>query len=225
MTNAPILGANAPILGAVGEETTLADALFGKTRRVVLGLLFGHPEEGFYMRQISRILNLGQGALLRELQRLTAAGILLREAHGRQVYYRANKACPIYTDLQGLLLKTVGLADVLRAALAPLAEKIEVAFVYGSMAKGTAQAGSDVDVMVIGAASFAEVVAALNATQDTLRREVNPSSYPPEEVRSKFLAGHHFLKAVLSEPKLFLIGDEDDFRRLVADGVAGRAQG
>jgi len=221
MTNAPNMGANAPILGATGETTSLADALFGKTRRAVLGLLFGHPDEGFYMRQIARILNLGQGALLRELQRLAAAGILLREAQGRQVYYRANKACPIYTDLQGLLLKTVGLADVLRAALAALAERIEVAFVYGSMAKGNAKAVSDVDIMVIGEVTFAEVVAALNPVQDTLRREVNPSVYSAEELKLRARTGNPFLTTVLRDPKLFLIGGEDELGRLAADGVAG----
>ncbi len=223
MMNAPNLGAIAPTLGATGCVASLADALFGKTRRAVLGLLFGHPDEGFYMRQISRILNLGQGALQRELQRLVAAGILLRESHGRQVYYRANKACPIYDDLQGLVLKTAGLADVLRAALAALAERIEVAFVYGSLARGTARATSDVDVMVIGMVTFAEVVAALSPTQDRLRREVNPSVYPPDEARSKALSGSHFLTTVLHEPKLFLIGGDDDLERLVTDGLAGAA--
>jgi predicted nucleotidyltransferase len=221
MANAPILGANAPILGATGEATSLADALFGKTRRAVLGLIFGHPDEAFYMRQISRTLNLGQGALLRELQRLTAAGILLHEAQGRQVYYRANKACPIYTGLQGLLLKTVGLVDVLRAALAPLADKIAVAFVYGSMAQGRAQVGSDVDVMVIGQVSFAEVAAAFGPTQDALGRDVNPSVYPAEELRQRLRVGNHFLTTVLGDPKLFLIGGDDELGGLAANGMAG----
>jgi predicted nucleotidyltransferase len=221
MANVPNSGTNVPILGTIGAAAPLADALFGKARRVVLGLLFSHPDEAFYTRQMARLLHLGLGALQRELQRLAAAGILLREAQGRQVYYRANKECPIYADLQGLLLKTVGLADVLRAALAGLEERITVAFIYGSLAKGTARTGSDVDVMVIGTVAFGEVVAALNPAQDTLRREVNPSVYPPDELRSRVLAGNHFLTTVLHEPKLFLIGDENDFERLVKHGVAG----
>jgi len=221
MANVPNLGTNVPILGTMESAAPLADTLFGKTRRMVLGLLFSHPDEAFYTRQMARLLHLGLGALLRELQRLAAAGILLREAQGRQVYYRANRACPIYTDLQGLLLKTVGLADVLRAALAALAERIEVAFVYGSMAKGNAKAVSDVDIMVIGEVTFAEVVAALNPVQDTLRREVNPSVYSAEELKLRARTGNPFLMTVLRDPKLFLIGGEDELGRLAADGVAG----
>jgi len=221
MANVPNIGTNVPILGTMESATPLADALFGKTRRMVLGLLFSHPDEAFYTRQVARILRLGLGALLRELQRLVAAGILLREARGRQVYYRANKACPIYTDLQGLLLKTVGLADVLRTALAALRERIEVAFVYGSIAKGNAKAASDVDIMVIGKVTFAEVVAALNPVQDTLGREVNPSVYSAEELRLRIRTGNPFLATVLRDPKLFLIGDEDELGRLATDGVAG----
>ena len=221
MANAPNLGATAPNSGAADETASLAHALFGKTRRAVLGLLFGHPGESFHMRKISRILNLGQGALQRELQSLVAAGILLREPQGRQVYYRVNKACPIYAELQGLLLKTVALVDVLAAALAPLAQRIEVAFVYGSMAKGPSQVDSDVDVMVIGEVAFGEVVAALNPAQDILRREVNPSVYSAAELKQRVRSGNHFMTTVLGEPKLFLIGGDDELGRLAPDGVAG----
>jgi len=172
------------------------------------------------MRQLARILGLGQGALQRELRRLTAAGILLREPRGRQVHYRANRECPIYADLQGLMLKTIGLADVLRSALAPLGKRIEAAFLYGSMAKGILTASSDVDVMVIGEASFGEVVAALNPTQDTLRREVNPSVYSADEFQHRVKDGHHFITAVLDGPKLFLIGGKGDLGRLVEQRLA-----
>ena len=220
-TTVPILGTTVPNLRTAETPTSLADALFGKSRRLVLGLLMGHPDQSFYTRQIARTLHLGLGSLHRELQSLVEAGILLREAHGQQVYYRANTACPIYTDLRGLLIKTTGLGDVLRAALAGLAERIIVAFVYGSLAKGTANGTSDVDVMVIGTVTLGEVAVALNPVQDTLKREVNPSVYPPEEVRSKLQAGNHFLTTVLNEPKLFLIGGENDLERLVAQRVAG----
>jgi len=219
-TNAPKMGANAPKMGATWDRSPLAEALFGKTRGLVLGLFFTHPNEEFYMRQLSRILGLGQGALQRELRRLTAAGILLRESRGRQVHYHVNRECPIYAHLQGLLLKTIGLADVLRSALAPLAKRIEVAFIYGSMAEATLTESSDVDVMVIGETSFGEVVAALNPTQDTLRREVNPSVYSLDEFQQRVKDGHHFLTAVLDGPKLFLIGGEDVLRRLVEQRLA-----
>ena len=225
--NAPEMGTNAPNLGAIWDRAPLAEALFGKTRGLVLGLFFTHPNEDFYMRQLARILGLGQGALQRELRRFTEAGILLRESRGRQVHYRVNRECPIYADLQGLILKTIGLADVLRSALAPLAKRIEAAFVYGSMAKATLTEHSDVDVMVIGEASFGEVVAALNPTQDILRREVNPSVYSVDEFQHRMKDSHHFLTAVLEGPKLFLIGGEGDLGRLVeerlADQTAARA--
>lgn len=218
--NVPKLGTIVPNLGTYRDLSPLAEALFGKTRGLVLGLFFTHPNEDFYMRQLARILGLGQGALQRELRRLTEAGILLREPRGRQVHYRANRECPIYADLQGLMLKTIGLADVLRSALTPLGKRIEAAFVYGSMAKGILTASSDVDVMVIGEASFGEVVAALNPTQDTLRREVNPSVYSADEFQHRVKDGHHFITAVLDGPKLFLIGGEGDLRRLVEQRLA-----
>ena len=207
---APILGAIAPILGA----DVLAEALFGVSRRLVLGLFFSHPDESFHMRQIARLLGLGQGALTRELRRLAGAGILLREDRGHQIYYRVNHRCPIYAELQGLMLKTVGLADVLRASLAQVAERVVVAFVYGSVARGAAGVGSDVDVMVVGSVGFDEVVAALNPAQQTLGREINPTVYAPEEFRHKLAEGSHFLTSVLHDPKIFMIGGEHELERL-----------
>ncbi|MHB1293911.1 MAG: helix-turn-helix domain-containing protein [Anaerolineae bacterium] len=201
------------------DDAPLADALFGKARRRILGLLLTHADEAFYPRQIERLLGMSVGALHRELRNLVEAGILVRMPQGREVYYRANRGSPVFEDLHNLLIKTVGLGDVLRASLARLAEQIEVAFVYGSVAKGTSTAASDVDVMVIGSVTFADVVSALNPVQDTLRREVNPSVYSPEEVRKRLDSGHHFLTTVLDEPKLYLIGDAHDLERL-AEGRA-----
>jgi uncharacterized protein len=215
-TTVPDLGTTVPNLRTVKVASSLADALFGLSRRQVLGLLVGHPDQSFYTRQIARTLHLGLGSLHRELQSLANAGILLREAHGQQVYYRANSACPIFSELQSLLLKTAGLGDVLRSALAGLAERIAIAFVYGSLAKGTANGASDVDVMVVGSVTLAELANALNPTQDMLQREVNPSVYPPEELKRKVRDGNHFLTSIMNEPKLFLIGGEDDLKRLVA---------
>ncbi len=218
--NVPKLGTIVPNLGTMDETASLAEALFGRTRRLILGLLYCHPEERFYLRQMARTLGVGHGALQRELRKLATAGLILREATGKQVYYRANEACPIYADLQGVILKTVGLADVLRNALAALAERIQVAFVYGSIAKGMAKASSDVDLMIIGSVTFGEVAKALNPAQDILRREVNPSVYPADEVHCKIKAGHHFLRSVFDGPKIYLIGGEEDLKRVVETGVA-----
>jgi predicted nucleotidyltransferase len=216
----PKMGTTAPILGTELEMVPLAEALFGRTRRAILGLLFSHPDESFYLRQMARLLGLGHGALQRELRGLAAAGILVRERNGQQILYRVNRFCPIYNDLSNLIAKTVGLADVLRAALAALGERIDLAFVYGSLAKGTSKAGSDVDIMVIGFASFSEIVAALSPLQDTLRREISPSVYPPAEFRRKIRDGSHFVTTVLGEPKIMLMGDEDELERLAKAGVA-----
>jgi predicted nucleotidyltransferase len=198
----------------------VASALFNKSSKAVLSLLVGHPGEAFYLRQIARSTGLAIGSVQRELKRLSDAGIIRRKAQGRQVYFQANESCPIFEELKSILVKTAGVADVLRAALAPLADRIRVAFIFGSMAAGREKRDSDVDVMVIGDVSFAETVKALGAAQHTLRREINPTVYPPDEFMSKLSKGHHFLKALLREKRIFLIGDENDFARLVKKRLA-----
>jgi predicted nucleotidyltransferase len=144
------------------------------------------------------------------LNRLADAGVLTRRPVGNQVQFQANAACPIYEDLRNILKKTAALADVLRVALEPLADRIKVAFVYGSVARGDERPGSDLDVMVIGEARFAQVVNALAAARETLRREINPNLYPSREFKAKVAAGDPFLKRVLADKKIFLIGDAHD---------------
>jgi len=192
----------------------MATALFGKARLSVLGLLYSHPDEAFYLREIIRRVGAGQGAVQRELARLTEVGILLRRVDGSQVYYQANKGCPIFNELRGLVIKTVGVIDVLRAGLADLAERTGVAFVYGSTAKGTAKADSDVDILVVGSVTFGEVASALARAQETLQREVNATVYPTAEFQEKLAQGHHFVSQVVREPKLFIIGGEHELEGL-----------
>lgn len=220
MRIAPKKGTIAPNMSANKHEA-ISQALFGSTRRAVLALIYGRPEESFYLRQIARQVAAGQGAVQRELARLVAAGLVLRTRKGREVYYQANPSCPVFAELKGLIAKTAGLAEVLQSALEPLADKITVAFVYGSFAKGRGGAGSDVDVMVIGQASFAEVCEALRPAQEKLGREVNPAVYPEPELQAKLAAGHHFLRATLAEEKIFLIGDEGELGRLAEKRLAG----
>ncbi len=194
---------------------SLSATLFGKTRRAVLALLYSHVDELFYFRQIARTAGVGLGAVQRELKKLSEAGIIRRTARGQQVYYQANPECPVYTELKSLVVKTVGVGDVLRAALVPLADRINVAFLFGSLVRGSERSSSDADVMVVGDVTFAEVVSALGSVQETVRREINPLVYPPEEFRIKLAADHHFLKQVLEGPKFFLIGDEHELAKLV----------
>jgi predicted nucleotidyltransferase len=188
----------------------LTSALFGKTRRALLALFYSHPDETFYLRQVIRAVSLGQGTVQRELGKLTEAGILLRNSRGNQVYYQANRESPIFKELQSLVIKTVGMAVFIRKALAPFHDRIRVAFIYGSVAAGTFKARSDIDVMIVGNVSFAEVAGSFHQTQEILGREINPSVYSPAEFRKKLSAGHHFLSSVLKENKVFLIGDEGE---------------
>ena len=204
--------------GRNGPEggSRIASALFGKTQRGVLGLLFPNSQRDFSLSEIVRAVGTGMGAVQRELTRLVEAGLVTRRRRGNQVLYQANRHSPVFPELRGLMVKTAGVADVLRDALAGLSGRMEVAFIYGSMARGAEDSHSDVDVMVIGDVSFGEVVDALHATQTTLAREVNPNVYPADEFREKVLAGQTFIRTLLAEPKVYLIGSDDELGRLAA---------
>ncbi len=194
--------------------------LFGLTRRRILAWLLGHPDHAFYLRQIARQVGTAVGATGRELDLLTAAGLVTRSVDGRQVYFQANRESPIFPELQSLFAKTVGLVDTIREGLASLVDRIDVAFVFGSGARGELRAASDLDLLVVGTASFEEVVGALAATQARLGRDINPAVYPPSEFSAKLDSGHHFLTRVLEEPHLFVIGGHDELVRLGATRLA-----
>jgi len=214
LTDEPILSTIVSNMSTNAPSPSIGHVLFGKTRRAVLSLLYGHPEEDFYLRQIARAAGSGLGATQRELAQLTEVGILRKRARGKQVYFQANPDCPVFGELKGLLIKTAGVADVLRTALLPLADRIGTAFVHGSFARGDESRGSDVDLLVVGDATFSDVASALAPAQEALGREVNPTVYPPEEFRRRQAAGHHFLMSVLGAPRIFLIGGEGELKRL-----------
>ncbi|HZM34487.1 MAG TPA: nucleotidyltransferase domain-containing protein [Burkholderiales bacterium] len=197
-----------------------ASVLFGRSMRAVLGALFGHPERAFYLREIARIARTSPSSLQRELAALAAAGLIVREEKGRQVYFRANAASPLFEELRGIVVKTFGVADVLRRALAPIAPRVRAAFIYGSIARGEARPESDVDVMLIGEVDFADVVEQLQPAEAVLGRAVNPTVYPPVEFSGK--AADAFLAGVLREPKIFLIGEERELGE-VAEGRTTQA--
>ncbi len=198
----------------------ICSALFGKVRSSVLALLFCHSDRSFYLREIIRHVGAGQGAVQRELDLLLKSGLVTRRRVGNQVHYQANNEASIFRELKSLMTKTAGLADSLRQSLEPLRKRIVAAFVHGSLAKGTETAESDADVVVIGDATFSEVTDHLFASQGELGRDVNPSVYPTEEFRKKVSEGNHFLTGLIDEPKIFLIGDEDEFGRLVGKRLA-----
>ena len=206
------------------EANSLTAALFGKTRRAVLGVLFGHPDEAFYLRQLVRASRAGQGAVQREVKRLSVAGIIRRTVQGREVYYRANLECPVFPELKSLVVKTAGVGDVLRSALAPLSGKIKVAFIFGSFAHGKQNRRSDVDIVIIGAATFEEVLDALASAQEAVGRDVQPTVYPVAEFQARVKAREHFVTSVLGEKKIFLIGDERELAGLAQERLGHRAQ-
>jgi predicted nucleotidyltransferase len=195
---------------------SVGSLLFGQTRSAVLSALLLHPDDSLHVRELARLTGASAGSLHRELRALADVGLLLRQEVGRQVHYRANTASPVFDELAGLLRKTAGLADVLSGALTSLGSKVKLAFVYGSVAAGTERAGSDVDLMVLGSASFADVARATAAAQSTLRREVNPTVMTPREYARKFASGDGFARSVAKGARLWLIGGEDDFAELAA---------
>ncbi len=196
------------------NENSLCSGLFGKTRQAVLALLYGRADSSFYTKQILDAVKIGRGSVQRELKNLTDAGIITREVQGRQVYYRANSRCPIFDELRIIVTKTFGLADVIRQSLLTSADKIRVAFIFGSIARSTDDRRSDIDLMMVGKISFGDVVSLLTPAEQELGRVVNPVVYPVAEFKRKVKEDHHFVKTVLEDEKIFVIGDEDELRKL-----------
>ena len=156
----------------------------------------------------------GVGSVQRELKARARAGIIRARANGHLVYYQADSLCPVYAELKGLIVKTAGIGDTLKAALATLSDRIQAAFIYGSLASDQEHRGTDVDVCIVGPATFTEVVAALSPAQQDLGREINPTVFPPEEFRTKRASHHHFLVSLMNRPKIFLVGDEHALEKL-----------
>lgn len=196
------------------------EILFGAYRRKILALLLMRPDERFHVREIARLTDIPAGSLHRELKLLAEGDLLTRTKSGNQVYYQANRDCQIYPDLAGLFRKTAGLADVIREALAPLQDRVVVAFIFGSVAQGRERTGSDVDLFVIGPVSFADVVGALAETHHQLGREINPVIMSHAEFRSKL--DDPFVARVMAEKKIFVRGDEHDLGKLAAKLAADR---
>jgi len=193
----------------------LCSGIFGKTRQAVLALLYGRADTSFYTKQMMDAVKIGHGTVQRELKNLTATGIIIREVQGRQVYYRANEKCPIFNELKSIVRKTFGVADVLRQSLTPGADKMQVAFIFGSIARSSEDRRSDIDLMVVGRITFGDVVSLLKPAEEKLGREVNPVVYPVAEFKKKVKEDRHFLRTVLEEEKIFVIGDEDELKKLV----------
>ena len=208
--NMPNMGMKAKVI-PIPPRTSLADALFSTTQQRVLAYLFGQPERSFFATELIGLAGGGSGAVQRELARLEQSGLVTVTRMGTQKHYQANPKSPIFAELCAIARKTVGLAEPLREALAPLAKRITAAFVFGSVAKRSDTAASDIDVLVLSdSVDYVDVFAALQSAEAKLGRTVNPTVYSPADWRKKRKSGNAFVVKVAAHPKLFLIGMEED---------------
>lgn len=192
-------------------ECSVADALFSGLQQRLLAVLFGQPDRSFYGNELLRLTGTGRGALQRELEKLVSADLVTITPVGNQKHYQANAAAPIFAELRGIVMKTLGLADVLRTALNAVSDRIELAFVFGSVAKGTDTATSDIDLMVVTETlTYADLFEGLAAAEQVLGRKVNPTLYTSAALAEKVRTENSFVLRVLSQPKIFLIGAEDE---------------
>jgi len=189
---------------------SLVRHLLGDTRTAILAVLLLRPDEPQHVRELARLTGVSPGTLHRELTTLESLGVLRRNAVGRQVFFTANRECPVFEELAGLMRKTAGLVDVVRSALLPRASRIDAAFIYGSVAAGTETARSDVDVMILGELPFVEAVKALAPAQGSLRREVNATVMKSAEFLRKRRAKDSFVSAVWKAPRLWVIGSDHE---------------
>lgn len=201
------------VLG-MSTHSGLGDLLFGRTRGAILALLYGRADQSFYTRQIAREVDASVGAVQRELENLSKVGLIVRNSIGSQVFYQANRDAPIFQEMRALVNKTIGVFSVLRSALQSLSKQIVVAFVYGSVAREQETAQSDVDLLVVGKATLDDILSRLSTVEKSVGRPINPTVYSVAEFKSKLASGNHFLNAVLKGQKVFLLGDEDELRKM-----------
>lgn len=205
-----------PIILIMGKgiPISISNVLFSGVQQRVLGLLFGQPDRSFYSNEIAKLGKItGRGSLQRELERMTAAGLITMTVIGNQKHYQANNNSPVFQEVRSITLKTFGLSDVLRKALSDYADAIRYAFIFGSVAKGTDTATSDIDVMVIAdGLSYSQLFEALTKTEETLGRKVSPTLYSPDDFLKKVQGDNHFVTRVLHQPKIVLLGHENDFQ-------------
>jgi len=193
-------------------RTSIANALFSATQQRVLGLLFGQPGRSFFATEMINLAGAGSGAVQREIQYLVESGLVTVSRIGNQKHYQANRAAPIYNELHGIVVKTLGPAGVLRAALAPLETRIHGAVLYGSVAKRSDSAASDIDVLIVAdGLTLEEIYAALAPAEKRLGRSISPTLYTLKEFQRRRAAGNVFLSKVLAGEHVPLLGNANAF--------------
>jgi predicted nucleotidyltransferase len=186
----------------------ISEALFSKTRRSVLALLYGQPDKAFYTREIVAAAGAGASQVQKELDQLTRAGLLIRERRANQVYFRVNPDAPVFAELSGLIAKTFGIADAVRGALKPLRDLVDAAFIYGSVARNEHHASSDIDVFLVGDILLSQLAVPLSQAEKKLGRRISTTIFDRKEFTIRLKKRDHFLSKVLAGPKVFLVGDE-----------------
>jgi len=199
----------------------LASVLFKDYRRRALGLLLLHPEKSYYVREIARLTGTVAGTLHKELATLAKAGILTVQPRGNQKLYTANRDCPVFEELASIIRKTSGMVDVLATALLPMAEQIDSACIFGSVAQGRETTYSDVDILLIGVAGFADIVKALYPCHEALGREVNSKVYGKAEWAELVRSNDGFAREIVTKPKMFIIGGNEEFEKVSRYQSAG----
>jgi len=194
--------------------TSIGDALFTKSQQKVLGLLYAKPDKSFYTNEIMRWASMGRGTISRELEKLVSAGLLTVSRTGNQNHYQANSNNPIYGELVSIVKKTFGISDQIYHALQHFGEQIEMAFIYGSISKGTDTASSDIDLMLIGKSlNYSDIMDALLPFEETLQRTINPTIYNKSDFVKRIKEGNSFITRVMEQPKIMIKGVIDDFRK------------
>ncbi len=217
----PKLGCIIPDMGTMGSAKPktkraesppgIANALFTKVQQRVLAIFFGNPDRSFYANEVIALAESGTGAVQRELIRLAGAGLLTVNRVGKQKHYQANVSAPVFNELRGIVLKTSGLVDVVRAALAPILGEIEVAFVFGSVAKGVDKADSDIDLFVLSERlTYSDIFSVLEDAGTRLGRKINPTLYTRRDLDERLRKENAFIMRILSQPKLWILGSHDD---------------
>jgi len=198
---------------------SFGNVLFTKTQQKVLGLLFGQPERSFYLNEIVALSRMGKGTINRELERMEAAGIIVKQKIGNQNHYRANPECPIFQELLGIVRKTFGVADVVKTALDSILDDVTLAFIYGSIARAEDTAKSDIDLLLVAEVlAYSEVMELLFETEHSLGRPINPTIYTLEQIKEKARQEGAFVTRVLEQPKIWIKKDEDVYRAIRKPG-------
>ena len=205
-------------MGIKKNHSSLADALFSSIQQRVYAQLFGQPQRSFYANELIRLVGGGSGAVQRELRRMLGAGLITAKTIGNQKHYQANTNSPVFSELAGIVRKTVGLVEPIREALTPIMSQIQFAFVFGSFAKGSDHADSDIDLFLVSnKLTYGEVFRYLETLSDSLGRQVNPTVYTEKELGKRIKDGRSFVSRVMKQPKLWIFGDP----QTLASGESG----